>query len=205
MRKSFFILIALFALTCCNGRAFNNKVKAHKETATRTYSNRCFSIDLPNGWDYDDSEWSGLDSVANKVVFYNDNDTANWIEIVRSALSLPMINTPKEAAQLTIALKEVPENYEYNGVRLNIPHNKNYIGVMYEQDSVEIDNYPSCLVVFQYKLGNDTLVNMQFITLIPKEHRIYYINNNLLKSAMHNGTTDAVAGANIIGTMRFRE
>lgn len=205
MQKTLLILIALFALTCCNGKASNNKTTARKEAVNRTYSNNCFSINLPNGWEYDDSEWSGIDTVANTVVFYNNNDTANWIKIVRSALSLPMINTSEEAAQLTIALKEVPENYEHNGSKLNIPHDKNYIGVMDERDSVEIGGYPSYLVVFKYKLDNDTLVNMQFITLLPKEHRIYYINNNILKSAMRNGTTDALAGASIISTMRFKE
>lgn len=205
MQKSLLILIALFALTCCNGKASNNKTTARKEAVNSTYSNKSFSINLPNGWEYDDAEWSGIDTVANKVVFYNNNDTVNWIEIVRSALTLPMINTSKEAAQLTMALKEVPGDYEHNGVRLDIPHDDNYIGVMYEKDSVEVGGYPSYLVVYQYKYDNDTLVNMQFITIIPKEHRIYYINNNLLKSAMKNGTTDAMAGANFIGTIRFKE
>lgn len=203
MKKILFLiavcLLVATASTACWGR--DNANVREKVAEKMVYSNDAFSIELPKGWKYDASKWGGPDSINNEVDFYSE-DSNVWFHFVKSFLptSFLGITTVAEAAQMSIALKEHGRG---DGDMDSLGDN-GYIGVSTEGGSMDIDGYPAQFIGFEYKEKNDTVMNAQYVVLIPQEHRIFYLNANFYMSDARAGCVDTEFMENFIRSIKFK-
>ena len=145
------------------------------------YSNESFSIMIPKGWEGNDSLWSGPVSSFHEMDIYNKFDEGAWVSIVRYSTKPFNWESPKQSAELSTALKELPPD---EALKYNIEPDPNYLGVVGVQDSIEIGGCPAYLTVYKYQAEEDTLLNFQFCVITPWNNQLYYVNHSIYYSTM---------------------
>lgn len=167
------LLLSFVLSVGCNGTNQKKSKDENLQPSPNVYQNECFSVIYPEDYDCDDSGWLGSDSIQNEVYIYpkqSDGQDQNtfkpicWFRFVKSFFSIEWKNA-KEAAELSKTMRAV-ENDE------------NYIGILYEKDSLEIDGFPAYQVAYIWKENNDTIIQNQIITLLPESHTVFYFNAN---------------------------
>lgn len=149
-----------------------------------TYSNRDFRIRIPKYWTYDDSDWVKFE--YNKAGFsldiYDTTYGGAWIHITKSATPMHW-ESPKQAAEVVKGLNGLPPEV---AMEYDIEQDPSYLGVLKEQDSMEIGGLPAYCTVYQYLAPyDDTLMNFQFTVLNPDDNQLYYVNQNIYASTIH--------------------
>ncbi len=192
-------LLASTSTMACQGRG--KATPAPSKAETTVYSNDAFSIKLPKGWTYDDSKWGGPDSISNEVDFYCKESNV-WFHFVKAFFptSLLGITTASEAAQWSIAAKESARAKNGSAGQ----GDDGYIGVGIDGDSLGIDGYPAKFIGFEYKERDDTVMNAQYVVLIPQEHRVFYLNANFYMSDARAGRIDTDFMENFILSVKFK-
>lgn len=147
------ILKLLFAFAAIMFAACSGSVK---------YENDLFSIEFPKGWEVDDSDWDGLDAMTNEVDFRNPDDTTVWFHFVKTFLPRPWKNVGEatELAKFATALRS------------------NDTELIEEIEDEEISDYPTNILVIANHLGNDTLIQKQYVTYLEDSHIVIYFNAN---------------------------
>ncbi len=176
----------------------------YNEKSYATYSNRDFSIRAPRYWVRDDSDWVKFE--YNKPGFsleiYDTIIGGAWIDITKSTTPMHW-ESPKQAAELVKGLKGLtPEmSMEYD-----IEQDPFYLGVLHEQDSMEIGGLPAYCTVYEYlsPYDDDTLMNFQYTVLNPDDNQLYYVNQNIYSSAAkyYPGIIDVCN--NILFSLQFK-
>lgn len=128
------------------------------------YENELFSVCLPKGWICDDSGWKGLDSIQNAVDFYNSNEDVVWFHFVKTYFPIQWKDI-KEATEFAKAARALSGD---NATLIN------------EIDSAFISGYPTSVLMFANLVGNDTIIQKQFVTYIQETHTLVYFNENFL-------------------------
>ncbi len=198
MKKLLLLFVVSLSLStftqACKGR--------DKSTPTPTvYSNDAFSIELPKGWKYDDSKWGGPDSITNEVNFYNKESNIRFV-FVKEFLptSVLDITTVSEAARLSIYQKEEKRMEKGSAGQ----GDDGYIGVFDYGDSWEINGYPTKFIGLKYKERDDTVMNAQYVVLIPQEHRMFFLNAYCYQSDIKAGRVDAEFLDNFLYSVKFK-
>lgn len=192
-------LLASTVTMACQGR--DKSTPAPSKATPAVYSNDAFSVELPKGWMYDDSKWGGPDSINNEVDFYSKESNV-WFHFVKAFFptSFLGITTASEAAQWSIDAKESAR--AKNGSASQ--GEDGYIGVGIDGDSLEIDGYPAKFIGFEYKERGDTVMNAQYVVLIPQEHRVFYLNANFYLSDARAGRVDTEFMESFIRSVKFK-
>lgn len=160
----FVFVIMAFCLSSCTRPIRNKDSKNIEENPLPVkYENELFSINMPNGWEYNDSCWNGLDAMRNEVDLYSKNSPI-WIHVVKSFLPIQWKNI-NEATDAALTF------------RMNSGGN---IELIFRRDSVEVGGYPASILVFANYVDNDTIIQKQFVTYIPESHIVTYFNVNSL-------------------------
>lgn len=165
------------------------------------YSNESFSVTIPKGWEGNDSQWSGPVARFHEMDIYNKFDEGAWVSIVRSSTKPFNWESPKQAAELSTALKELPPD---EALKYNIELDPNYLGVIGEQDSIEIGGCPAYLTVYKYQADEDTLLDFQFCVITPWDNQLYYVNHNTYYSTMNMNPQIGDECYDIIESIRFK-
>lgn len=167
-------------LYMCNATAMEPFRLVNRDT---TYINEWFSMNIPKGWEYRDSVWGvpELEKKSASLEIYERFYGATWLTIVRS--SFPMHwESPKQAAELSRALKEATPD---EALKYGLHVDENYIGVGYEEDSLELGGLPAHCTLYEYRAEDeDTLLNFQFAVLNPEDNQLYYVSQYFYKSAI---------------------
>lgn len=192
-----FTLIVLSVLSCKSKKNYSG---CQNHFFPNIYNGEMFSLEYPEGWEVDDSEWHGEDSLQNELQIlppipttYNRKvaiaDLPCWVHCVKRYLHIP-VKTAKEAAELSKAF--TPNN-----------PNNGFIGIVEEVDSLVIDGKPTYLIIYAYRdeENNDTIINKQYNTILPKSHTIFMFNSNF--SIKDDGTGEEI-GNKIIKSIKFK-
>lgn len=191
MKSSFYITVAIIGLVSLSSCVKNKSARveknssqatAHsinKETLTQAYANEDFSIQFPSNFVCDDSGWKGKDSIENEVYIYPITNSAED--------ETPILNIRCVKAYLHIGFKSAKEAADMvKAIRLAEKDPK-YLGVVYEMDSIDVDNFPAYIILHAWNLDGDTLLQKQFITLLPKSHTLFYFNSNIRSKYWEEG------------------
>ena len=126
------------------------------------YGNELFSINLPKGWVWDDSQWNGLDSLVNEVDFYNPDDGTVWFHCVKTFLPIKWKNV-REATEMAKAARMISGE---NTTLIDDIHGK------------EVGGYPASILLFENREDKDTIMQKQYITYLQDSHIVIYFNAN---------------------------
>lgn len=201
MRLLIVVLIAIVAMTTLMKRYAPVIERAETAKMDFVYSNESFSITIPKEWGCDDSKWSGPADKFHGVNIYNKYEYGAWINIVRSSIKVFDWQSPERAAILSTELKELPPD---EARKYGIEQDTNYIGVDWEEDSIDVGGYPAHLTVYMYKAEGDTLINCQLCVLIPDDNQLYYVNQNIYYSTMDMNPQLGYDCYDIIKTIKFK-
>jgi hypothetical protein len=128
------------------------------------YENELFAMSLPEGWVIDDSGWQGLDSMNNEVDFYNPNDDAVFFHLVKTYFPFQW-KSLAEATEFAKAARAISGDS---------------VSLIEEMDSVTVSGYPAKILMFANFVGNDTIIQKQYVTYLQKTHTLLYLNENFL-------------------------
>lgn len=128
------------------------------------YENELFAMSLPEGWIVDESGWQGLDSMNNEVDFYNPHNDAVFFHFVKTYFPFQWKNIA-EATEFAKAARAISGDS---------------VSLIDELDSVTISGYPAKILIFANFVGNDTIIQKQYVTYIQKTHTLLYLNENFL-------------------------
>lgn len=191
------VLVALTTSPGCYALA-SEPIKAVKKDTV--YSNESFSITIPKGWEGNDTIGNGPVKDFRSMEIYNKFDDGAWVSIVKSAINVPF-ESPKQAAELSTYTREMPPD---EALKYGIEQDPNYIGVVGEQDSVEIDGCPAYLTVYKNQADEDTLLEFQFCVITPWNKQLYYITHHAYYSTMSMNPQIGDECYDIIESIRFK-
>ena len=155
-------LIAIVLMMSCTKPVV--KKSQPQDSSPVIYENELFSIELPHGWVYDDSGWQGLDSMNNEVDFYNPNDDAVFFHLVKTYFPFQW-KSLAEATEFAKAARAISGDS---------------VSLIEEMDSVTVSGYPAKILMFANFVGNDTIIQKQYVTYLQKTHTLLYLNENFL-------------------------
>ncbi len=202
-KSSILVLITLTIIGCMSKGGQTTKSKGEQTTKAieenplpSKYENESFSLCYPQNWIYNDTGWGGRDSMQNEVDFYpapfpgqkwKDMEVPCWIHCVKAFLNIQW-KTAKEAA-------DVSKTFHALG---NEP---GFLGIYDEKDSLTVGGFPAYLIVYMIEQDNDTIVQKQFVTLLPSTHKVFYFNSNFSVKHWDDGQK---LGDDIISTIKFK-
>ena len=157
--KIIFVLCAVTMTVACTRPNRNNNTT--EDPLPVKYENELFSIDLPSGWEIDDSGWLGLDSMQNEVEIHSSNSPV-WFHIVKTFMPIQWKNV-YEATEMAIAARAM------SGANVEL---------IKRTDSVEVGGYPTSILYFANALDNDTIIQKQYVTYLEDSHIVIYFNEN---------------------------
>ena len=161
MKSIIALLLVVLAFSCTS--------KKHHQTIDVDpfpvrYENELFAMSLPEGWVIDDSGWQGLDSMNNEVDFYNPNDDAVFFHLVKTYFPFQW-KSLAEATEFAKAARAISGDS---------------VSLIEEMDSVTVSGYPAKILMFANFVGNDTIIQKQYVTYLQKTHTLLYLNENFL-------------------------
>ena len=182
--KLFLAILLLSFITC-------SKTESKKEHHTggcfpSKYENELFSINMPQGWECDDSQWGGLDSMQNIVEIYDPyNDMMNF-HIVKTFMPIQCESITKVTEMAKLA-------------RLLSGDSVELIEMI---DSVQVGGYPTSVLIYANYVGNDTIIQKQYVSYLNDSHIVVYVNEIFPLQSW--GQAQLVADK-ILGTLRFKK
>ena len=182
--KLFLAILLLSFITC-------SKTESKKEHHTggyfpARYENELFSISMPLGWECDDSQWGGLDCMQNIIEVYDPyNDMMNF-HIVKTFMPIQCesITEVTEMAKLARFLSG------------------DSVELIEEIDSVQVGGYPASVLIFANFVGNDTIIQKQYVSYLNDSHIVVYVNEIFTLQSW--GQAQLVADK-ILGTLKFKK
>ena len=124
------------------------------------YENELFSVEIPEGWVCDSSEWYGLDAQKNVVKIYHQYKDFVRFHFVKTFMPFQWenIDEAKEMAKMARAISG------------------DSVELIREIDSIEVGGYPSCILYFANYVDRDTIIQKQFVTYLHDSHIMMYFN-----------------------------
>lgn len=152
------LMVIITTTTACTRP---NRSKKQDNPYPVKYENELFSIRMPEGWEYDDKCWKGLDSLQNEVDLFSEKAPV-WFHIVKTFLPIQWKNI-QEATEMAITARALSgENAQ----------------LIERIDSVEVGGYPASILYFANFVDNDTIIQKQFVTYLDDSHIVIYFNEN---------------------------
>ena len=179
--KIIFVLCAVTMTVACTRPNRNNNTT--EDPLPVKYENELFSIDLPSGWEIDDSGWLGLDSMQNEVEIHSSNSPV-WFHIVKTFMPIQWKNV-YEATEMAIAARAM------SGANVEL---------IKRTDSVEVGGYPTSILYFANVVDKDTIIQKQYVTYLEDSHivKLKKVVNPLEKdSVMKEAIQKAMDGKKI--------
>ena len=194
--KSSILVLITLAIIGCTSKGGQTTKATEENPLPSKYENEFFSLCYPKNWIYNDTGWGGRDSTQNEVDFYpapfpgqkwEDMDVPCWIHCVKSFFDIQW-KTAKEAAEMSKTFHA-------------LGNEPGLLGISYEQDSIIVGGFPAYLIVYMIEQDNDTIVQKQFVTLLPNTHKVFYFNSNFSVKHWDDGQQ---LGDDIISTIKFK-
>lgn len=177
-------IIALCAVTLVACARPNHNISMEDPFPVK-YENDLFSIRMPKGWEYDATNWKGLDSLNNDVELYSETAPV-WFHIVKTFMPMKWKDI-NEATEMALAMRSLSED---NVVLIN------------RIDSVDVGGYPSSILYFANYVDNDTIIQKQFVTYVNDSHIVIYFNENFYSN---NWDYAQEYGDKIISTIKIKK
>lgn len=174
-------LLVVFAVSCTRPTQKISK----EEPYPVKYENELFSINMPKGWEYDDSGWKGLDSLQNEVDLFSRNAPV-WFHIVKAFMPIQWKNID-EATEMAITARALSGDNTQLIDRI---------------DSVEVGGYPTTILYFANFVDNDTIIQKQFVTYLEDSHIVVYFNENFYPNQWESAQE---YGDRIIETVKLKK
>lgn len=174
-------LLVVFAVSCTRPTQKISK----EEPYPVKYENELFSINMPKGWEYDDSGWKGLDSLQNEVDLFSRNAPV-WFHIVKAFMPIQWKNID-EATEMAITARALSGDNTQLIDRI---------------DSVEVGGYPTTILYFANFFDNDTIIQKQFVTYLEDSHIVVYFNENFYPNQWESAQE---YGDRIIETVKLKK
>lgn len=171
VRRAAPIILFAFVLSCSSKKE-NHGITEFDPYPVK-YQNELFSICLPEGWMYDDSRWMGLDSMQNEVDFYNPDDKTVWLHFVKAYYPMPFKNID-EAVDFAKSARSL---------------SKDDFSLINEVDNIIIDGIPTKILIYANYVGNDTIIQKQYVTYIRESHIVMYFNEDFFYENRDKGQT----------------
>lgn len=156
MRKFIFFIVAVIGLSSCTRSVKKNSMPS----GPVIYENELFSVEIPEGWVCDSSEWYGLDAQKNVVKIYHQYKDFVRFHFVKTFMPFQWenIDEAKEMAKMARAISG------------------DSVELIREIDSIEVGGYPSCILYFANYVDRDTIIQKQFVTYLHDSHIMMYFN-----------------------------
>ena len=156
MRKVIIIIVAIIGLSSCTRSVKKNSMPS----GPVIYENELFSVEIPEGWVCDSSEWYGLDAQKNVVQIYHPYEKFVVFHFVKTLMPFQWedIDGAKRMAKTVRAISG------------------DSVELIREIDSIEVGGYPSCILYFANYVDRDTLIQKQFVTYLQDSHIVMYFN-----------------------------
>lgn len=156
MRKFIFFIVAVIGLSSCSRSVKKNSMPS----GPVIYENELFSVEIPEGWVCDSSEWYGLDAQKNVVKIYHPYKDFVGFHFVKTFMPFQWenIDEAKEMAKMARAISG------------------DSVELIREIDSIEVGGYPSCILYFANYVDRDTIIQKQFVTYLHDSHIMMYFN-----------------------------
>lgn len=151
-------VIAVIATVACSKPA--TKASAGGVPQTKVYENELFSIEIPNGWTCDTSNWEGLAGFKNVVDIYDPAGGVMSLHIVKTFMPA-LWKDIYEAKDMAFSARML------SGDKVEL---------IYEQDSIEVGGYPAYLLVYENSEKEDHFIQKQFVTFLQDSHIVVYFN-----------------------------
>ena len=181
--KIIFVLCAVAMTVACTRP--NRENNTTEDPLPVKYENELFSIDLPSGWEVDDSGWLGLDSMRNEVELHSSNSPV-WFHIVKTFMPIQWKNV-YEATEMAIAARAM------SGAKAEL---------IKRTDSVEVGGYPTSILYFANAVDNDTIIQKQYVTYLEDSHIVIYFNENFYSNQWDEAQK---YGEEIIGSVKLKK
>jgi hypothetical protein len=181
--KIIFVLCAVTMTVACTRPNRNNNTT--EDPLSVKYENDLFSIDLPSGWEIDDSGWLGLDSMQNEVEIHSSNSPV-WFHIVKTFIPIQWKNV-YEATEMAIAARAM------SGANVEL---------IKRTDSVEVGGYPTSILYFANVVDKDTIIQKQYVTYLEDSHIVIYFNENFYSNQWDEAQK---YGEKIIGSVKLKK
>lgn len=152
------LLIGVVAMVSCSKPKANSP--AQNNPFPLKYDNKLFSVNLPKGWTYDDSNWEGLDRIKNEVDFYNPSGGIVSFHFVKTFYPFQW-ESIEEVAEMAKAARLLSGDD---------------VELMHETDSAEVGGYPASILFFANYVDNDTIIQKQYVTYLADSHIVIYFN-----------------------------
>ena len=154
------------------------------EPFPETYENDLFSINFPEGWICDSSNWGGLDAPVNEVDIFDPDGNVVCFHIVKTFMPIKWKNVDeaKEMAKFGSVIRDAE--------------------LIYEIDSVEVGGYPASILYFANFVSNDTIIQKMFVTYLQDSHILVYFNENFYYRDLVKAQD---MGDSIIGTIKLKK
>ncbi len=155
------LLFVVLIMSC--GRSATKQNAGKNNPYPVKYENELFSVNMPSGWEYDDSDWYGLKDMKNNVELYSSNSPV-WFHIVKTFIPYNWKDID-EATDTEVSAR----TSSGDDVKLT-----NRI------DGVEVGGYPASILYFLNHADGDTIIQKQYVVYLEDSHITMYINENFL-------------------------
>ena len=156
MKKFIIFIVVVIGLSSCTKSVKKNSI----HSGPVVYENELFSVDIPEGWVCDSSEWYGLDAQKNVVEIYHPYEGFVRFHFVKTFMPIQWKNID-EAKEMAKTMRAISGDS---------------VEIIREVDSVEVGGYPSCILYFANYVNRDTLIQKQFVTYLQDSHIVMYFN-----------------------------
>ena len=183
MKKTLpFLLIIVSLILLCWG----NKKQLPTDFPVK-YENELFSISIPQGWEYDDSEWHGLESFVNRVDFYS-KESKVWFRCRKSFFPIKWKD-----------VYEVKEQDKSMGVEMFRCTDEKLVK---EIDDVEVGGYPACILYYSCSVGFDDFIIKRYIIYQQDSHIVLCLNEEFF---VENWDEAEELGDLIVNTIQLKK
>lgn len=177
------MLLVMLIMSC--GRTATKPNTSKNNPYPVKYENELFSVNMPRGWEYDDSGWNGLEDMNNSVELHSSNSPV-WFHIVKTFMPFKWKDIG-EATEMAIASRA------FSGDNVELTN---------RIDSVEVGGYPASILYFSNYVDGDTIIQKQYVAYLEDSHITMYINENFLSG---DWVTAEAMGDGIVKTIKLKK
>ncbi len=177
------ILFVVLIMSC--GRSATKPNAGKNNPYPVKYENELFSVNMPRGWEYDDSGWHGLEDMRNSVELHSPNSPV-WFHIVKTFIPFEWKNI-EEATNMALSSRSlIGDNAELTN----------------RIDNIEVGGYPASILYFSNYVDGDTIIQKQYVAYLEDSHITMYFNENFLSN---DWVVAEAIGDGIIKTIKLKK
>lgn len=176
----------MLAASCTKSNKPSQDATTMDSPSTIHYENELFSVDVPEDWIIDTTQWYGLEAMQNAVDIFSPTVPISF-HFVKVFFPIRWKNV-QEAAEMPKTLRALSGD--------------SCVLIFEDEESTQVGGYPAQILYFANFVDNDTIIQKMFVTFLQDSYIVMYLNENFYYRDRQIAET---IGDPIIETIRFKK